>query len=149
METPIQRLAVSAYTVPTDWPESDGTYAWDSTTLVLVEVTAGNVQGLGYTYADTVTAQLIKDALAEVVLGRDAMAVPGTWSAMVGAVRNLGRPGIASMAIAAVDVLEIFMNLDGHVDHAALGWRVGMLLAFAATMLVLAIADRVSASAKG
>jgi len=46
VETPIQRLAVSAYTVPTDVPESDGTYAWDSTTLVLVEVMAGNVQGL-------------------------------------------------------------------------------------------------------
>jgi L-alanine-DL-glutamate epimerase-like enolase superfamily enzyme len=103
VETPIQRLEVSAYTVPTDVPESDGTYAWDSTTLVLVEVTAGSVQGLGYTYADTATAQLIKDKLAAVVLGRDAMAVPGIWAAMVGAIRNLGRPGIASMAIAAVD----------------------------------------------
>jgi len=103
VETPIQRLEVSAYTVPTDVPESDGTFAWDSTTLVLVEVTAGNVHGLGYTYADTATAQLIKDTLTEVVLGCDAMAVPGTWAAMVGAIRNLGRPGVASMAIAAVD----------------------------------------------
>jgi hypothetical protein len=42
-ETPFQHLKVSAYTVPTDMPESDGTLAWDSTTLVLVEVTAGNV----------------------------------------------------------------------------------------------------------
>ena len=83
MKTPIQRLEVSAYTVPTDVPESDGTFAWDSTTLVLVEVTAGNVQGLGYTYADTATAQLIKDTLAEVVVGCDAMAVPGIWAAMV------------------------------------------------------------------
>ena len=38
-----------------------------------------------------------------VVRGRDAMAVPGSWSAMVAAIRNLGRPGIASMAISAVD----------------------------------------------
>jgi len=103
LPTPIRHLVVSAYTVPTDIPESDGTYAWDSTTLVLVEVTAGNVQGLGYTYADTATAQLIKDTLAEVILGCDAMAVPGIWAAMVAAIRNLGRPGIASMAIAAVD----------------------------------------------
>jgi L-alanine-DL-glutamate epimerase-like enolase superfamily enzyme len=103
VETLLQQLKVSAYTVPTDAPESDGTLAWDSTTLVLVEVTAGNVQGLGYTYADTATAQLIKGTLAEIVLGRDAMAVPGTWAAMVRAIRNLGRPGIASMAIAAVD----------------------------------------------
>jgi hypothetical protein len=83
LPTPIRHLVVSAYTVPTDIPESDGTYAWDSTTLVLVEVTAGNVQGLGYTYADTATAQLIKDTLAGVVLGCDAMAVPGIWAAMV------------------------------------------------------------------
>jgi hypothetical protein len=33
-ETPIQHLTVSAYTVLTDMPESDGTYAWDNTTLV-------------------------------------------------------------------------------------------------------------------
>ena len=103
VETPIQHLTVSAYRVPTDVPESDGTLAWDSTTLVLVEVTAGNVQGLGYTYADTATAQLIQDKLAEVVLGGDAMAMPGAWAAMVAAIRNLGRPGIAFMAIAAVD----------------------------------------------
>ena len=31
------------------------------------------------------------------------MGVPGAWSAMVAAIRNLGRPGIASMAISAVD----------------------------------------------
>jgi len=48
----IERLDVSAYTVPTDFPESDGTI---------------------------------------------------TWKQMVHAIRNLGRPGICSMAIAAVD----------------------------------------------
>ena len=31
------------------------------------------------------------------------MAVPGCWLAMVESIRNLGRPGIASMAISAVD----------------------------------------------
>ena len=35
---------------------------------------------------------------------RDALTPPAAWRAMVGAVRNLGRPGIASSAIAAVDV---------------------------------------------
>ncbi|MGH9175359.1 MAG: enolase C-terminal domain-like protein, partial [Vicinamibacterales bacterium] len=55
------------------------------------------------TYADKSTARLIDDLLADVVRGRDAMAVSSSWAAMVGAVRNLGRPGIASMAIAAVD----------------------------------------------
>lgn len=99
----VDRLDVSAYTVPTDYPESDGTLAWDSTTAVVVQARAAGVTGLGYTYADTATARLITELLAAAVLGRDAMDVPGAWAAMVGAIRNLGRPGVASMAIAAVD----------------------------------------------
>jgi L-alanine-DL-glutamate epimerase-like enolase superfamily enzyme len=100
---PIERVEVSAYNVPTDAPEADGTYRWDSTTMVLVEVTAGGETGLGYTYADTSTARLVRDKLAGVVRGRDALGVPGAWSAMVDSIRNLGRPGIASLAISAVD----------------------------------------------
>ncbi len=103
VEVAIERLDVSAFVVPTDFPEADGTLAWDKTTLVVVEATGGGIRSLGYTYADTATAQLIKDFLTPVVIGRDVMAVPGTWAAMVHAIRNLGRPGIVSMAIAAVD----------------------------------------------
>jgi len=100
---PIERLDVSAYTVPTDFPESDGTYTWDKTTIVLVEASAGGKRSVGYTYADTATAKLIDEMLKEIVVGQDAMAVPGIWKQMVQAIRNLGRPGISSMAIAAVD----------------------------------------------
>jgi L-alanine-DL-glutamate epimerase-like enolase superfamily enzyme len=103
MDVAIDRVEASAYTIPTDLPEADGTYSWDSTTLVLVEATAAGATGLGYTYADLATMQLIRSTLAGVVQGMDAMAVPGAWRAMGHAVRNLGRPGIASMAIAAVD----------------------------------------------
>lgn len=100
---PIERVEVSAYRVPTDAPESDGTYEWDSTTIVVVELFAGGRKGLGYTYADTSTAALVRELLAGVVKGREAMGVPGSYMAMCAAVRNLGRPGIASMAISAVD----------------------------------------------
>src|SRR5690242_4498323 len=100
---PVEAVEVSAYTVPTDFPESDGTYAWDKTTLVLVEATAGGRRGLGYTYADVATGRLVDELLAGVVCGRDAFDVPGAWAAMAHAVRNLGRPGVCSMAIAAVD----------------------------------------------
>lgn len=99
----VERVDVSAYTVPTDFPESDGTLEWDKTTIVVVEVTAGGTRSLGYTYADTATAKLIGDRLSGIIEGRDAMDVPGSWFAMVHAIRNLGRPGIASMAIAALD----------------------------------------------
>lgn len=98
----IERIDVSAYTVPTDVPESDGTYAWDKTTRVIVEAYAGGKHGIGYTYADVSTATLIKEILSDIVQGRDAMNVAGCWLAMVEAIRNLGRPGIASMAIAVV-----------------------------------------------
>lgn len=37
------------------------------------------------------------------VHGRDVMEIPACWKAMVSATRNLGRPGIVSMAISAVD----------------------------------------------
>lgn len=100
----IQRIAVSTYRVPTDFPESDGTLEWDSTTLVLVNAYAGNEVGLGYTYADSATAALIQDTLSKVVLGQDAMSPSAAWNGMVSGTRNLGRPGIVSMAIAAVDV---------------------------------------------
>ena len=100
----VERVTVAAYKVPTDAPEGDGTYTWDATTLVLVEITGGGKTGLGYTYADTATALLIRDMLAGVVKGQDAMNIPGAWNTMVHAIRNLGRPGIASMAISAVDV---------------------------------------------
>jgi len=99
----IEKLDVTAYTIPTDFPEADGTLSWNSTTIVVVEATAGGVRSIGYSYADTATARLILDLLSSIVIGRDAMDVPASWDAMVHAIRNLGRPGIVSMAIAAVD----------------------------------------------
>lgn len=101
--TVIEELRVSAFKIPTDSPESDGTYEWDSTTLVLVEASGGGEHSLGYTYANSATATLIDDELKELVLGADAMAISAAWIKMVQHVRNLGRPGIASMAISAVD----------------------------------------------
>lgn len=94
---------MNAFTIPTSSPESDGTLEWDHTTIVIVEAEAGDERGLGYTYADTATAKLIHDVLKKEVEGRDAMSPPAAWDAMVRRIRNLGRPGICSMAIAAVD----------------------------------------------
>jgi L-alanine-DL-glutamate epimerase-like enolase superfamily enzyme len=100
----IETVNVAAYTIPTDLPEADGTYAWKATTLVVVEVAAGGQQGVGYTYANRATAEFIRETLTLVVQGYDAMHIPGAWERMIGSVRNMGRPGIASMAIAAVDI---------------------------------------------
>lgn len=99
----IDRIETSIYRIPTDRPESDGTLEWKSTTLVLVRATGGGVTGIGYTYADDAAAKIVDAVLAEVVAGLDAMDLPECWLKMVKSIRNLGRPGIASMAISAVD----------------------------------------------
>jgi L-alanine-DL-glutamate epimerase-like enolase superfamily enzyme len=100
----VERIEVSAYTVPTDSPESDGTLQWDSTTLVLVEAIGGGKRGLGYTYGDLSVGKFIESKLAETVRGEDAMSPPAAWSAMQGAIRNAGRPGVGAMAVSAVDI---------------------------------------------
>lgn len=101
---PIEKIQVTAYTIPTDYPESDGTFEWNQTTIVIVELAAGEEHGLGYSYADRSTAELIHSTLRDMIEGRDAMDIPSAWLAMIRRVRNLGRPGIASMAISAVDI---------------------------------------------
>jgi L-alanine-DL-glutamate epimerase-like enolase superfamily enzyme len=103
-QTRVEGLDVSAFTVPTDAPESDGTLEWTTTTIVVVHASAADATGLGYSYADTAAADLIRSQLADVVSGRSAMDVEGCYVAMMQSVRNVGRQGVAASAISAVDV---------------------------------------------
>jgi L-alanine-DL-glutamate epimerase-like enolase superfamily enzyme len=105
----VDRVDVSVYTIPTDEPESDGTFEWDETTIVVVQLSAGGETGLGYTYGPRAVAVLVEDLLAPLLTGPDPVIVTGpdpvqAWSQMGAALRNAGRPGIGSMAIAAVDI---------------------------------------------
>src|SRR3954471_14175903 len=99
---PIERVLASAFRVPTDAPESDGTFEWDATTLVLTEVSAGAHTGLGYSYADAATVSLL-NTLGPTIVGLEALDVPACWTALTRAVRNNGRAGIASAAVSALD----------------------------------------------
>ena len=60
-ELPLLRCA-------SDPSEADGTFAWDATTLVVVEAAAGGTVGVGYTYADPSTARFIAAHLRDVVV---------------------------------------------------------------------------------
>jgi L-alanine-DL-glutamate epimerase-like enolase superfamily enzyme len=104
LEAPVEGIAATAYTVPTESPESDGTLSWDETTVVIVEVEAGGVRGLGFSYTGEAAARVIDRRLAPAVIGRAAMDIPAAWSAMVAAVRNVGLPELAATAISAVDI---------------------------------------------
>ena len=99
----IRRVVASAYTIPTDLPESDGTYAWDSTTIVIVEAETDGTTGIGYSYASPVAARLIIDALGLDALGADPLDIPSIAADMSARLRNAGRPGIGATAISAVD----------------------------------------------
>ena len=99
----VGRVSARAYTVPTDAPEADGTFAWTSTTLVVVQAEGGGNAGIGYSYTSGTMVPLISGMLADAVAGLDAMDPHGAWRAMQRAVRNLGRDGLATTAISAVD----------------------------------------------
>jgi L-alanine-DL-glutamate epimerase-like enolase superfamily enzyme len=99
----IERLDVSAYELPTDEPESDGTAEWDSTTIVVVEAHAGDATGLGYTYAPAAAGALVQEKLAPEVEGADAQAPGAVWERLSRVLRNVGQPGIGFCALSAVD----------------------------------------------
>jgi L-alanine-DL-glutamate epimerase-like enolase superfamily enzyme len=100
----VTALDAAVYVIPTDAPEADGTLAWDKTTMVVVTARAGNERGVGWSYTAAAAAALVGELLAGVVTGRDAFDVAGAAEAMARQVRNVGRPGIAAMAISAVDI---------------------------------------------
>jgi L-alanine-DL-glutamate epimerase-like enolase superfamily enzyme len=100
----VREVTAAVYVIPTDTPEADGTLTWDKTTMVLASAQAGTARGIGWTYAAGAAQSVIADVLADVVIGRSALDVPGSAEAMTRAVRNIGRPGIAATAISAVDI---------------------------------------------
>jgi L-alanine-DL-glutamate epimerase-like enolase superfamily enzyme len=99
----VDGITAAVYQIPTDQPEADGTLAWTSTTLVIANVSGGGRSGLGYTYGSGACKPLIEGELAAAVTGHDVFGSGAALASMVAAVRNLGRPGIASYAISAVE----------------------------------------------
>jgi L-alanine-DL-glutamate epimerase-like enolase superfamily enzyme len=100
----IEALDISAFTIPTDAPESDGTLEWDSTTIVVVEARSGTTRGLGWTYAPEAAGKVVEELLADVVRGRSVDELGAIWLDCGTHLRNAGRPGIAFCALSAVDL---------------------------------------------
>jgi L-alanine-DL-glutamate epimerase-like enolase superfamily enzyme len=95
---------VSAYTIPTETPEADGTATWKSTTIVIAELSAAGKSGLGYTYSHQSAAVAARDLIESEVAGKNAFEIPGIHHALDVFCRNWGRPGLASTAISAIDI---------------------------------------------
>jgi L-alanine-DL-glutamate epimerase-like enolase superfamily enzyme len=107
-------VAVTAYRIPTDAPEADGTFAWDSTTMVVVTATCRGSVGTGWTFAPAAAVVVADELLAPVVADRDPFDVEGTWETMVRKIRNAGRPGLVGMALSAVDIA--LWDLRGRIE---------------------------------
>jgi L-alanine-DL-glutamate epimerase-like enolase superfamily enzyme len=104
-ELRLERIETTVCRVPTDRPEADGTYEWDSTTVVYVEVVArGGLRGLGWSYTSAAAEQLVHSKLKSAIEPLALEDTGAAWQAMVDSVRNIGRPGLAATAISAVDV---------------------------------------------
>jgi L-alanine-DL-glutamate epimerase-like enolase superfamily enzyme len=95
--------SVGFYTVPTDAPEADGTFTWNSTSMVLVQLECGQIKALGFTYADAGTAVVANKLLKDIVLNSDPLCHAATRQNLLRYIRNLGETGIAMMAVSALD----------------------------------------------
>ncbi|WP_348529342.1 hypothetical protein [Methylobacterium mesophilicum] len=93
----IGTVRARAYTVPTDAPEADGTFAWDKTTIVVVHIEAGGETGLGYSYTDASVAQLITKTLATRLLGLSPFDIPRANAVLWGRCATSAAPGSPPM----------------------------------------------------
>ena len=100
----IRKIEINAYTIPTDAPEADGTLEWNATTLIVAELTAGNLVGTGYTYGNRATAEMAQTLAEKCLLHQSPFDIPRLYQSMLRAARNDGTRGIAAMAISALDV---------------------------------------------
>ncbi|GAA2073019.1 enolase C-terminal domain-like protein [Pseudolysinimonas kribbensis] len=108
------------FRVPTERPEADGTFAWDSTTVVVVQCESEGMVGTGWTYGAAAAGALIEEVLAPVLDDPDPVAAA---EAMGRALRNVGRPGVGATALSAVDLAlwDLAARRDGIPLVAALG----------------------------
>lgn len=90
--------------IPTDAPEADGTFEWNSTTMVVVHIEAGDQTGIGYTYAHATAATVATELVEKHCVGTDPMQTNAMFTAMRWAQRNYGREGIGATALSAVDM---------------------------------------------
>jgi L-alanine-DL-glutamate epimerase-like enolase superfamily enzyme len=123
--SPVTAITATAYTIPTDAPEADGTLSWNDTTMVVAQALCGSVIGTGWTYGSPASAAVVNGLLAELVVGRSAMDVAGACDAMVKALRNVGRQGVGGQALSAVDVA--LWDLKARLLHVPLHRLIGAI----------------------
>jgi L-alanine-DL-glutamate epimerase-like enolase superfamily enzyme len=106
--TRIEAIESAYYRLPLEPMGDAGHGAIDSEEIVTVKLRAGGLEGHGYAYTigrgGRAVQALIEHDLAPLLLGRDAAGIAALWDLMWQRLLYVGRGGLASFAIAAVDI---------------------------------------------
>ena len=104
----IERVETNYYRLPLEPMGDAGHGAIDTEELITLELHAEGLTGHGYAYTigrgGRAVRSLIDDDIAPLILGQDATDIHGLWDLMWQRLLYVGRGGLASFAIAAVDV---------------------------------------------
>lgn len=106
----IQDIVVNHYGVPIEGPSVDATHGkMDTVELIVVEMTTDNgLKGLGYAYTigvgGSAIKRLIEKSLKPILIGENADFKHKLWEKMWWHLHWVGRGGIASFAISAIDI---------------------------------------------
>jgi 3,6-anhydro-L-galactonate cycloisomerase len=104
----IDAIESAYFRLPLEAMGDAGHGAIDSEELITVKVRAGGLEGHGYAYTigrgGRAVHALIDHDLAPLLAGRDASDIAGLWDLMWRRLLYVGRGGLASFAIAALDI---------------------------------------------
>jgi L-alanine-DL-glutamate epimerase-like enolase superfamily enzyme len=104
----IEAIETAYYRLPLDAMGDAGHGAIDAEEIVTVKLRAGGLEGHGYAYTigrgGRAVQALIEHDLAPLLLGRDATGIAALWDLMWQRLLYVGRGGLASFAIAALDI---------------------------------------------
>lgn len=122
----IEKVAVSHFRIPLSQVLTDSTHgAMTHFELVTVQIMdSQGVAGIGYTYTvnhgGAAVYSLLDQALAPLLLKEDSERIAALWEKMWWAVHYVGRGGLASFAIAAMDIA--LWDLKAHRQQTPL-WK--------------------------
>jgi L-alanine-DL-glutamate epimerase-like enolase superfamily enzyme len=104
----IEGIETAYYRLPLEAMGDAGHGAIDSEEIITVKLRAGGLEGHGYAYTigrgGRAVHALIEHDLIPLLAGRDAADIAGLWDLMWQRLLYVGRGGLASFAIAALDI---------------------------------------------
>src|SRR5215212_941645 len=123
----IERAETAYYRLPLEPMGDAGHGDIDTEELITLNLYAGGLTGHGYSYTigrgGRAVRSLIDEDIAPMILGQDANDIPALWDLMWQRLLYVGRGGLASFAIAAVDVAlwDLYGIREGKPLYATLG----------------------------